>query len=120
MKRVPRNDDEDSVAIHEGLIASADYLMEDAIARNSLAQKFGILCFEMESAGLMNQWPFFVVKGICNYSDTHKNKEWQGYAAMTAAAYARKLLLRLPSAKVIMEARLSEFREIKEHLQQGK
>jgi aromatic ring-opening dioxygenase LigB subunit len=33
-----------------------------------------------------------VIRGICDYADTHKNKEWQGYAAMTAAAYAKDLL----------------------------
>jgi hypothetical protein len=34
---------------------------------------------------------------IKDYSDSHKNKEWQGYAAMVAAAYARDLLLQIPA-----------------------
>jgi hypothetical protein len=51
------------------------------------------LCFEMEAAGLMDSFPCLVVRGICDYSDSHKNKEWQGYAAATAAAYAREVLM---------------------------
>ena len=41
----------------------------------------------------MNHFPCLVIRGICDYSDTHKNDEWQGYAAMTAAAFAKDLLL---------------------------
>ena len=55
-------------------------------------EKHGMLCFEMEAAGLMNQLPCLVIRGICDYSDSHKNKQWQGYAALTAAAYAKILL----------------------------
>jgi len=51
-----------------------------------------MLCFEMEAAGLMNQLPCLVIRGICDYSDSHKNKDWQGYAALAAAAYAKILL----------------------------
>jgi hypothetical protein len=46
----------------------------------------------MEAAGLMDHFPCVVVRGICDYSDTHKNDVWQGYAAATAAAYAKELL----------------------------
>ena len=72
--------------------------MKDALARDRLASE-GTLCFEMEAAGLMNDFPCLVVRGICDYSDTHKNKDWQGYAAMVAAAYARNLLFRIAPVK---------------------
>jgi hypothetical protein len=49
-----------------------------------------------------------VIRGICDYSDTHKNKEWQGYAAMAAAAYAKDLLLRIPPEKVDAEKKIGE------------
>ena len=48
-----------------------------------------MLCFKMEAAGLMDDFPCLVVRGICDYADSHKNKQWQGYAAATAAAYAK-------------------------------
>ncbi|GAB7349483.1 hypothetical protein MBLNU459_g0195t1 [Dothideomycetes sp. NU459] len=46
----------------------------------------------MEAAGLMDNFPCVVVRGICDYADSHKNKRWQPYAAATAAAYAKELL----------------------------
>lgn len=94
--RVERGMDGDEAVVHYGLIASGDQLMKDATARDALIRKHDILCFEMEAAGLMNHFPCAVIRGICNYSDSHKNDDWQGYAAMTAAAYAKELLLSMP------------------------
>ena len=107
--RHKRAEDEDNPAIHYGLIASANQLMKDALLRDKFAQENDVLCFEMEAAGLMNQFPCLVIRGICDYSDTHKNKEWQGYAAMAAAAYAKDLLCRIPPNKVEAENRISEL-----------
>ena len=101
--RSPRGDDEDNPVIHFGTIASANQLMKDALMRDELAAKNGILCFEMEAAGIMNQFPCLVIRGICDYSDTHKNKNWQGYAAMTAAAYAKDLINTLLPSQVAAE-----------------
>jgi nucleoside phosphorylase len=57
----------------------------------------------------MNQFPCLVIRGICDYSDSHKNKEWQGYAAITAAVYTRDLLRRIPPNKVEAEKRIGEI-----------
>jgi nucleoside phosphorylase len=89
VQRPVRDPNEDDPVVHYGLIASADQLMKDADARDCLAEKEGVLCFEMEAAGLMDRFPCVVIRGICDYSDTHKNDIWQGYAAATAAAYAK-------------------------------
>jgi nucleoside phosphorylase len=107
--RPERAKDEDNPAIHYGLIASANQLMKDATVRDTLAAEKDVLCFEMEAAGLMNHFPCLVIRGICDYSDSHKNKEWQGYAAMVAAAYAKNLLYRIPPNKVEAEARISDI-----------
>ncbi|EHK45732.1 hypothetical protein TRIATDRAFT_40959, partial [Trichoderma atroviride IMI 206040] len=88
--------DESSPIVHYGIIASANTLMKDAVLRDKLAREKNIICFEMEAAGLMNQLPCLVVRGICDYSDSHKNKQWQGYAAIAAAAYTKDLLHRIP------------------------
>ncbi|KAL3705406.1 hypothetical protein TMatcc_009078 [Talaromyces marneffei ATCC 18224] len=82
----------DGPTIHYGLIASGNQVMKDGKTRDRIAAPQGILCFEMEAAGLMDQLPYLVIRGICDYCDSHKNKHWQGYAALTAAAYARNLL----------------------------
>lgn len=94
---------EDNPVIHYGLIASANQLMKDALIRDKLASEKEVLCFEMEAAGLMNSFPCLVIRGICDYSDSHKNKEWQGYAAMVAAAYAKDLLLQIIPSRVEAE-----------------
>lgn len=81
------------VTIHYGIVGSASNLMRDAILRDKIAQEDGALCFEMESAGLMNnKIGWLVVRGISDYSDTHKNDRWQNYAAAVAATYSRELL----------------------------
>ncbi|PCG89170.1 Hypothetical protein PENO1_106210 [Penicillium occitanis (nom. inval.)] len=94
--RPDRDDGEDNPAIHYGLIASANQPMRNALIRDMLSAEKDVLCFEIEATGLMNYFPCCVIRGICDYSDSHQNKEWQGYAAMTAAAYAKELLSRIP------------------------
>lgn len=101
--RMERGDEDDDPAIHYGTIASGNQLMKDAHIRDRLAAEKGVLCFEMEAAGLMNQFPCLVIRGICDYSDSHKHKDWQGYAAMLAAAYAKDLLRQIPPNKVEAE-----------------
>ncbi|KAF4633561.1 hypothetical protein G7Y89_g4559 [Cudoniella acicularis] len=107
--RRERIDMEDNPAIHYGLIASGNQLMKDALARDTLAKEKDVLCFEMEAAGLMNQFPCLVIRGICDYSDSHKNKEWQGYAAMAAAAYANNLLYRISPNRVEDERKITDI-----------
>lgn len=108
VSRPARDEEEDNPAVHYGLVASGSQLMKDAVLRDKLAREKDALCFEMEAAGLMNHFPCLVIRGICDYADTHKNNMWQGYAAMTAAAYTKDLLGRIPPTKVEAEKRLSE------------
>ncbi|KAF4968988.1 hypothetical protein FSARC_3642 [Fusarium sarcochroum] len=94
--------------VHYGTIASANTLMKDAIMRDRLASQKDVLCFEMEAAGLMNRFPCLVVRGICDYSDSHKNKEWQGFAAMAAAAYAKQIISRIRPEVIGREKTISD------------
>jgi nucleoside phosphorylase len=57
----------------------------------------------MEAASLMMDFPCIIIRGICDYADSHKNKQWQGYAALAAAAYAKELLSYLPQGHVSQE-----------------
>jgi nucleoside phosphorylase len=98
----------DDPTIHYGLIASANQLMKNAEIRDSLAKEAGVLCFEMEAAGLQDHFPCLVIRGICDYSDTHKNDQWHGYAAISAAAYAKDLLNRIPPSKVEAERKIRD------------
>ncbi|KAL6808800.1 hypothetical protein V8C40DRAFT_259353 [Trichoderma camerunense] len=109
IKRSDREEEEDDdPAIHYGLIASANTLMRDASTRDEIAKK-GVLCFETEAAGLMNHFPCLVIRGICDYADSHINKTWQGYAAMAAAAYTKDLLYRITPNKVEAETKISSI-----------
>jgi nucleoside phosphorylase len=78
--------------IHYGLVASGNRVVKDATLRDRLSRKYGVLCFEMEAAGVMNRVDCLVIRGICDYSDAQKNKVWQNYAAAVAAAYTKLLL----------------------------
>ena len=78
--------------VHYGLVASGNQVVRDGRTRERLRREMNVLCFEMEAAGLMDDFPCLVVRGICDYADNHKNKHWQPYAAATAAAYAKELL----------------------------
>lgn len=86
--------------IHYGIIASGNTLIKDAAVRESLAKRHKFLCVEMEAAGLMDRFPCLVIRGICDYADSHKNDGWQRYAAATAAAFAAELLEYVPTNKV--------------------
>ncbi|KAL7952077.1 nucleoside phosphorylase domain-containing protein [Trichoderma barbatum] len=80
------------IRIHYGIIASGNAVIKHGDTRERIRQETGALCFEMEAAGLMMDFPCIVVRGICDYADSHKNKEWQGYAALVAAAYTKEML----------------------------
>ncbi|TXC07213.1 hypothetical protein FocTR4_00004208 [Fusarium oxysporum f. sp. cubense] len=79
-------------AIYYGGIGSANTVMKDSTIRDQIARELDVLCFEMEAAGLMDIMPCLPIRGICDYSDSHKSKEWQRYAAATSAAYAYEFL----------------------------
>ncbi|KAM6512418.1 hypothetical protein FSOLCH5_010132 [Fusarium solani] len=71
--------------------------MKDSATRDNVARELDIICFEMEAAGLMDVLPCLPIRGICDYSDSHKSKEWQKYAAATAASYAKELVEIIPA-----------------------
>lgn len=79
--------------IHYGTIATGNQVLKDGTTRDNISKELGgVLCFEMEAAGLMNDFPCLIIRGICDYADSHKNKKWQPYAASTAAACAKEIL----------------------------
>ncbi|KAL4880757.1 hypothetical protein BJY04DRAFT_218914 [Aspergillus karnatakaensis] len=78
--------------IHYGLVASGDQVVKHGGLRDKLQRELGVLCFEMEAAGLVDSFPCLIIRGISDYADSHKNDVWQGYAAATAAAYAKELM----------------------------
>lgn len=117
VKRKPRD-----MRVHYGLIASGNQVIKDAIFRNKLNNDFGgrVLCVEMEAAGLMNNFPCIVIRGICDYADSHKNKDWQEHAAAVAAAFAKELLQYVQTSDVDGESPAKDIlKQVKQELKQG-
>lgn len=98
VQRARRNDH--TPQIFYGTILSGDLVLKNGEERDKRAAADKALCFEMEAAGLMNDFPYLVIRGISDYSDSHKNDRWQAYAAATAAAYAKELLGTLSAQEV--------------------
>jgi nucleoside phosphorylase len=83
--------------VHYGSIGSADRSLRDAAMRDELAARHGFLAVEMESAGIgsssfLNGPEWFVVRGISDYGDSHRDETWRRHASLVAAAYVRSLL----------------------------
>jgi nucleoside phosphorylase len=94
--RIPRSSGLLLPFIHYGLVASGDQVVKHGGMRDQLRKDLDVLCFEMEAAGLVDSFPYLVIRGISDYADSHKNDHWQGYAAATAAAYAKELMGIIP------------------------
>lgn len=103
------------IHVHYGLIASGNQVIKDAKFRDDLNQRYNgkLLCVEMEAAGLMNNFPCIVIRGICDYADSQKNKDWQEHAAAVAAAFAKELLQYVQPSEVERE------RPVKDIIQKG-
>jgi nucleoside phosphorylase len=82
-----------------GNIGSGDTVLRSAKERERLAKVYDLVAFEMEGAGAWDQVPSIVVKGVCDYADHFKNKEWQNFAAATAAAVSKALIELYPRAE---------------------
>jgi len=107
---VDRQQRSQDIVVHYGTIASGNEVMRDGAVRDKVSLELGgVLCFEMEAAGLMNSFPCLVIRGICDYADSHKNKRWQAYAAGTAAAYAKDVLSVIPAAEVVKPCTAQEI-----------
>lgn len=97
-----------SPMVHYGVITSGNELIRNMVEQDRLGREFGAKCVEMEAAGLMNDFPCIVVRGICDYADSHKNDVWQEYAAFTAAGFTKELLSIVKPAKVIIAEQPTE------------
>ncbi|KAI8172867.1 hypothetical protein K4K51_010542 [Colletotrichum sp. SAR 10_75] len=94
------------------------WVIKDAAYRDDINKNLNgnTLCIEMEAAGLMDDFPCLVIRGICDYADSHKNDAWQKHAAAVAAALTKELLQKVPLVEVdnertVLETLARELRE---------
>ena len=90
--RLPKADGPAEPFIHFGRFGSANMVMKSSQDRDNIAKADNVIAFEMESAGVWDQHPTVVIKAACDYADSHKNKDWQDYAAAMAAACLKVFL----------------------------
>jgi nucleoside phosphorylase len=88
--------------VHFGLVASGDTVMRSGRDRNDIVRRDSVIAFEMEGAGMwevLRSCSCLIIKSVCDYADSHKNKKFQAYAAAVAAATAKALLQSWGSCK---------------------
>ncbi|KAK6521280.1 hypothetical protein TWF506_001503 [Arthrobotrys conoides] len=78
--------------IYFGSVASGDKVMRSATLRDKISEREAVIAFDMEAVGVWDYLPCILIKGVCDYSDSHKNKSWQEYAAVAAAAFTKAVL----------------------------
>jgi nucleoside phosphorylase len=79
-------------SVYIGPVASAETVMKSGQHRDELVRKEKVIGFEMEGAGVWDNIPCIIIKGVCDYADSHKSKLWQAYAAATGASVAKAFL----------------------------
>ncbi|KAL2855967.1 hypothetical protein BJY01DRAFT_231401 [Aspergillus pseudoustus] len=105
---------DDDMKVFFGTIASGNSVIKYGRTRDQITSALeGVLCFEMEAAGVVNLQSCLVIRGICDYADSHKNKFFQPFAASAAAAAAREILTYLPFTSVERGPRFHE--ELQSH-----
>ncbi|KAL2816277.1 hypothetical protein BJX63DRAFT_387804 [Aspergillus granulosus] len=106
---VPRQHrpDGERTRVWYGSIGSGDRLLKSSQDRDELRDKYHVIGLEMEAAGVLNEIPVGNIRGVCDYGDEWKNKDWQPYAAVMAAAYAKAVLSEIPPKA---SARLMAFK----------
>lgn len=89
--------------VHRGLILSGSGVIKNPVDRERLRRGYkNALCYEMEAAGIMDEIPCLVIRGICDYADNHKQDGWHHYAAAAAAAYCKAILCKVDSQRHVI------------------
>ncbi|KAL2801613.1 hypothetical protein BJX63DRAFT_169190 [Aspergillus granulosus] len=91
-----RRPDGERTRVWYGPIGSGDQLLKSSRNRDKLRDRYNVIGLEMEAAGIMNEIPVGNIRGVCDYGDERKNKDWQPYAAVMAATFAKAVLREIP------------------------
>lgn len=92
----------DQPTVHFGAVASGRAVVKDEHTRQDIASKFGIKAFDSEfdtvaESVFGNRKDRYVfIRGISDYKDGTRKKDWQPYAALAAAAFMKSLIAALP------------------------
>ncbi|XP_011504744.1 PREDICTED: uncharacterized protein LOC105367675 [Ceratosolen solmsi marchali] len=84
--------------IHLAPVASGRRIARDDQLRQKFASRFGILAFDAEMDAVVDsilgncRESFAVVRGIADYKDGSRGKEWQPHAALAAASVVKAMI----------------------------
>ncbi|OTF77999.1 UDP Phosphorylase-like protein [Euroglyphus maynei] len=87
--------------IHFGAVGSGRLAVGNEQLRQDIALKFGIKAFDIEFDTVIESIfgnrkdRYIIIRGIADYKDGSRKKEWQPFAALSAAAYMKAILCRL-------------------------
>jgi hypothetical protein len=81
-------------AIYIGAVASKDSVIKSVAHRDRIAKQKNVIAFKMKKAGVWDEMPCIMIKGVCDYANRHKHKKWQNFATAMAAAAAKAILER--------------------------
>ncbi|KAF4814002.1 Vegetative incompatibility protein HET-E-1 [Colletotrichum tropicale] len=87
---------EHELRVFVGRLGSGDTVMKSGLERDRIAGEQDLVAFEMEGAGVWDRFPCIVVKAVCDYADSHKNKNFQNFAAARAASATKATLEAFP------------------------
>eukprot|EP00106_Octopus_bimaculoides_P009001 XP_014776443.1 PREDICTED: uncharacterized protein LOC106873546 isoform X6 [Octopus bimaculoides] len=98
--------DSDKPRVHYGVLGSGRPVVKSDAIRLDFAGKYNIKAFDTEFDQVLESIignrkdSFMFIRGISDYTDGSKNKEWQPYAALTAAAFMKTIIKALSNPLV--------------------
>ncbi|KAJ5584296.1 uncharacterized protein N7459_004096 [Penicillium hispanicum] len=90
----------ESIKVHFGKIALSKEEVENAGQRDAIANILHAICL-IPADHLVHELPCLQIRGIRDYSDTHKSDAWHGYAAAAAAVYTARLVEQITSEQIL-------------------
>ena len=93
---VARELKQQDVIVHCRTIASSNQVIKTTTKRDKLSAELrSLLCLEIEVVGLINSFPYLVIRGICDYADSQKNKQCQMHAPSWPSKSKKSLIMLL-------------------------
>ncbi|KAL4736902.1 hypothetical protein BDV11DRAFT_192895 [Aspergillus similis] len=106
-----RRPDAERTRVWYGSIGSGDKLLKSSRDQDKIRDNYNVIGLEMEAAGVLNEIAVGVIRGVCDYGDERKNKDWQPYAAVMAAAFAKAVVCEISPKHVGLVSPKSDFTE---------
>ena len=80
------------VLLYIGKVTSVNTVIKSEKYCDNIVKAEKIISFKIEGAGVWDNILYIIIKEMCDYADSHKNKNWQVYAAATGASAAKIFL----------------------------